>query len=537
MSSKSRAINYNNLNQDKYIMKFSLKEITDPILFSVNNIPTENGLLSDSIFGVTPKDRSSTFAFIRLGDKFLHPTVYEELLRYDKKYAYLISGTKRFKIVNGELVEDENGDTGLEWLIKNFKKISFNKDNSIEKQILSSSLKKYQREGYFMDKLIVTPPFYRDVDTSKGFLSVGEVNKLYTEVLRKVILIKRKDIYSEETKNDTMYRMQNLILDIMNYYMDEKYKNGSSDTVLGKEGSIYRTILRKTVKFSSRLVLSQPDNKAEHWKDIVVDLDTAMMPLASCLAQLQPFVLFQLKTIIHNRYKSGDTIECLDKNNKKHKVTLKEVEYYYDDESLKKYISRFLKSNGNRFESVKVPNEENKDVYFIFNYTNEKGEHVERRLTWTDLIYIATVEAAVGKHVISTRYPLDTPFNQIVHKLKVGSTNETMKVKIRGIIYDNYPKILLDDPDTNTEDKFRETCNISNASIGSMGGDYDGDTTSNKVPYTNEANEECKNFINSKKRSIGMSGKFIYGIDNETILVGYTLTKCYDESKLSEPVF
>lgn len=535
--SKGRRIKYNNLNQDKFIKRLGLKEVTDPILFSVNNIPTENGLLSDSIFGVTPKDRSSTFAYIRLGDKFLHPTVYEELLRYDKKFAYITSGTKKYKLVNGELQEDENGDTGIEWLVENFGKINFNKDNSIEKQILSASLKKYQNEGYFMDKLIVTPPFYRDVDTSKGFLSVGEVNKLYTEILRKSLLVKRKDIYSQEARNDTMYKMQNLILDIMNYYMDEKYKNGSSDTVLGKEGSIYRTILRKTIKYSSRLVLSQSNNEAEHWSQIPVDLDTSLIPLASCLAQLQPFVLFHLKTMIHNRYKSGDVIECLDKNNKKHKVTLKEVDYFYDDEALKKYISRFLKSNGNRFESVKAPNEENKDVYFIFNYINEKDEHIERRLTWTDLIYIATIEAAVEKYVISTRYPLDTPFNQIVHKLKVGSTNETMKVKIRGIVYDNYPKILLDDPDTNTEDKFRETCNISNASIGSMGGDYDGDTVSNKTPFTNEANEECKNFINSKKRSIGMSAKFIYGIDNETILVGYTLTKCDDESKLTEPVF
>lgn len=531
------SIEYKNLDQDKFIKKYSLQEITNPVLFSIKGVPTENGLLSDSIFGVTPKDRSNTFAYIRLNEKFFHPTIYDQLIRYNRKFALIASGSKRYIIKNGELEENEDGETGLMWLIDNFKKLSFDNTNSTEKKILSKSLKKYQIQGKFMDKLIVTPPFYRDVDTSKGFVTVGEINRLYIDIIRTSIALKDSDIFSMNLKHDLMYKMQNLILDVMDYFMDSKYKNGSGDTVLGKEGSIYRTMLRKTIKYSSRLVLSQPNNEAEHWSEIPVDLDTVLIPLVSATSQLLPFVLFNLKNTIHNRYKTGDVIECLDKNNKKHKVTLKEIEYFYDDENIKKYVSRFVNSNSNRFESVKAPNEENKDVYFIFNNMDEDGNVIERRLTWTDLIYISAVEAADGKHTLSTRYPLDTPFNQIVNKIKVGSTIETIKLKIRGTLYNNYPKISIDDVDKNTEDKFRETCNINNASVISLKGDYDGDTVSNRSPFSNEANEECEKFIKSKKRSIGMDAKFIYGIENEAILAGYSLTKCYDESKLSTPIF
>lgn len=530
-------IKYSVLNQDKFIKKYNLQEITDPILLSTNGVPTENGLLSDKIFGVTPKDRSNTFAFIRLNEVFLHPMIYDQLIRYNKKFLEVISCQNKFIIKNGEIERDENGNNGLSWLINNFKSLEFNKTHSVEKKILSKSLTSYQKQNYLMDKLIVIPAFYRDIDTSKGFISVGEINQLYINVIRQSNIIKNSDKYYMSLKNDSMYKMQTLLLQVMNYFMDEKYDGGSGDTLLGKEGAIYRTSLRKTIKYSSRLVLSQANNEANHWSEIPVTLDTMLLPLDSAASQLFPFVIFNIKNLIHNRYKSGDIIECLDKNNKKVSVTLKELEYEYDDENIKKYVNRFIKSIGNRFEPVKAYNEESKDVYFIFKYTDKDNNLIERRLTWTDIIYLATVEAAEKKYTLSTRFPLDTAFNQIIHKMKVGSTNETIKIRIRGTTYDNYPKIDVDEVGSNTENKFRQTCNISNCGVATMGGDFDGDTVSNKTPFSDEANFECEEFIKSKKRSINMSGKLIYGIDNEAILSGYTLTKCYNEDKLSEPLF
>ena len=60
----------------KLIKANDLKEITNPIAFAKNNIPTSDGLLSNEIFGITKFDRSNTYAYIGLGDWFMHPLHY-----------------------------------------------------------------------------------------------------------------------------------------------------------------------------------------------------------------------------------------------------------------------------------------------------------------------------------------------------------------------------------------------------------------------------------------------------------------------------
>lgn len=523
-----------NLDQDNKIKLHGLKEVTNPILFSSKGVPTPDGLLSDEIFGVTPKDRSETFAYIRLNAKFFHPSIFEGLTRYSNKFINAASCIKKYKVVNGELVEDENGNNGIDWLVKIFPTLVFDeKSESKNKNLLAKSFNKYKK---FMDKLIISPAFYRDVDTSKGFISVGEINRLYTEVLRLAKSIKDSDAFSMNLRDHLMYKMQSTIVDIFNYVMDDDYKD-SGDTILGKEGLIYRTMLRKTVAYSSRLVLSQADNNTEHWSELDVTVDQTLVPLDSAAAQLFPFVIFNIKNLIHNRYKDGDVIDALDSNNKKVTVTIEGLEEYYSDDNIRKFVNRFIHSIGNRFAPVYIPNSENKKVYLPFNLEYLDGTKDIRQLTWCDLVYIGTVEAAEGKHMISTRFPMDTVYNQIIHKIKVASTHETEQLRIRSKVYEKYPKIRKEDIGTNTENKFREVGNISNASIGMLGADFDGDTSGNRTPFSNEANYECSEFLKSKKRSININGTYVYNVDAESVLMGYTLTKCTDESKVSGPVF
>ena len=530
--------NIENLNQDEFIKKYKLQEVTNPIPFNMKNIPTEDGLLSDKIFGITPKERSETFAFIRLNEKFLHPAIYDQLIRYSSKFVLAMSGSEKFIIKNGELIQDENGESGVKWVVDNFKHFVFkNTTNSSDKYLLSESLTKYQKKNQFMDKIIITPPFYRDVDTSKGFISIGKINELYTNIIRTAKAIKDSDMYMG-LKENTMFKMQSLLHEIFNYFMDSKYSE-SGDTILGDGGAIDRTILRKTIKHSSRLVLSQADNDSNHWKDIEVDVDSSLVPLDSLAASLQPFILFNIKNLIHNRYKSGDLVKGLKKSDTKYKevqVYIHDIETYYDDNNLIKYINRFIKSNTNRFEPVIIPTKEKNEVYFNFSYVR-KGETIVRPLTWTDLIYIAANDAAIGKYCLSTRYPMDTVFNQLVTKVKVGSTIKTIPLTIRGTKYNNYPDISLNEVGSNTENKFKTTYNVSNVNIGTVGGDFDGDTMSIKVMFSNESNEELNKFVNSKSRSIDLSGKLIYSNGNETSLACYTLTKCYNKGLLTEPLF
>ena len=100
---------------------------------------------------------------------------------------------------------------------------------------------------------------------------------------------------------------------------------------------------------------------------------------------------------------------------------------------------------------------------------------LNRKLTWCDLIYMAAVEVSKDKHVLITRYPLDSYFGQFPTKIVVASTKETEPMYIDNRFYKHYPKIREEDIGSNTSNKFVDTINICNMYLGLIGGDYDGD--------------------------------------------------------------
>ena len=122
------------LDMDRLVKVNDLKPITNPITFQKNNIPTPDGLLSNKIFGIAMYDRMNTCAYIDLHEWFLSPLVYKTWARVDKKIIACVNETKYFKIDDkGTLVEDEDGETGIEFLRKNFNRINIERTASIKR--------------------------------------------------------------------------------------------------------------------------------------------------------------------------------------------------------------------------------------------------------------------------------------------------------------------------------------------------------------------------------------------------------------------
>ena len=74
------------LDVDKFIKVNNLKEVYDPVFFN-GPTPSEHGLLSNEIFGITKSERAGIYAYIDLGGYFLHPLAYKTL----KKNGNVIS--------------------------------------------------------------------------------------------------------------------------------------------------------------------------------------------------------------------------------------------------------------------------------------------------------------------------------------------------------------------------------------------------------------------------------------------------------------
>ena len=148
-----------------------------------------------------------------------------------------------------------------------------------------------------------------------------------------------------------------------------------------------------------------------------------------------------------------------------------------------------------------------------------------RPLTWCDILFMACCDITKDKYCLVTRYPLLDEFGVFIAQIRVSSTTETEVVQYNGQIYNNYPKIDLSVPKEKMASKFIDSVQFSNSYLPGLDGDYDGDQTTVKIVFTQEANEECRRAMNSKAYFINASGQNIRKVENEAIQTFYTMTK------------
>ena len=148
------------------------------------------------------------------------------------------------------------------------------------------------------------------------------------------------------------------------------------------------------------------------------------------------------------------------------------------------------------------------------------------------------METASDKMALVTRFPMDSYWNQFPAKIKVISTIETIPVIINGKFYPKYPKIEPGDINQNSSNKFIDVALPNNVRLDSIGGDFDGDTISVKIPYSIEANEELRQSVDSKKHYISLGGINRMTTIHEGIQSLYQLTMSLpDEEGLTDPIF
>ena len=538
-SMNERHVNFSVLDPAKLIKVNNLQEVSNPIFFVRDGIPTSDGLLSNEIFGISKDERANIFAYVDLGDWFINPLMYKLWSRMDKKIIEIVHGTNKF-IINdkGEFEESENGKTGIKFLKENIDKIKIRETDS-KKRNKNIQFIESNKDTIFMKHLIIIPAFYRDVNSDGGRVGVGDINKLYNSVIIAVRALKESAEYGLSMTDATRGRIQELLVQIYNWFTKEP-------NIANKNGIMRRAVLTKTTDLSSRLVLSAPELKVERVEDMMVDMDHAAIPLASLCANLQPYIVFWIRRFFENEFSGAAQYPYIDKETKEIKYTeVKDPLIEFSDDKIKKELNRFIFGFSNRFTPIKVPNKDNKNLYMHF-----KGRHIpieqikspqdgllKRKLTWCDLFYMAAVESAKDKHALLTRFPIDSMQNQFPAKIKVSSTKETEPMYYGTEFYPYYPKIREEDIGANTSNKFIDTLRISNLVLGAIGADYDGDQMTCKVAFTTEANKELEAYMNSKAFYLNMGGRNMRKSSNEAIQAIYNMTYVIPGTKLSDPIF
>jgi len=504
-------------NVNRFIEVNDCPKVTNPISLDMTRYPTSDGLFSYELFGLPGSyDRKTIFGYVDLKKNFLHPIVYKLLISMSKKIAYLIEGSKYFRIENGELVEDsENGQTGIDFLYDNWEKLIFTESDSRIRSDKIALLKNLSKDELFCNKFLVIPPFYRDINFDKissGKISVGDLNKFYVKLISLASSI-RDNMGFDFMGNITENKIQLLLVDIYVYLTSKLAK---------KNGYIRKNLLGKTVDYAFRSVISAPRMTSETYKTAQAKFTEAGIPLAQACNLFFPFMVKEIQDFLEEEFTAVNFIyvlskgEKLDINNLK-KVYLKNPMDAYSMDNIKKLISLFIKSHENRFDRLFV-NTEDGEKPLTFYY-----QDLGRVFTLTDLLYISAHKICMDKHVYITRYPIETHSNVYPSKIHLLSTYNTKQQRLGNKWFEEYPDIYLEYP--MEKNPFTDTCVLANSYMKALGGDYDGDMISIRGVFSQEANKEANDLIYSTKNLLDTTGSNMRILQKESIMSLYGLTK------------
>ena len=531
------------LDVDDFVKKNNLVEITNPVIFDTSSNPTPDGLLSNTIFGITKESRASTFAYISLKKKFLQPLVYRIWSKVDSKIKSVIHGIGTYSIdKSGNIVEDPKGDNGIDFLRKNLDKIKFRETDSIKRERYIKFLND-NRKNFFTDKLIVIPPFFRDIKVDGGKISVGDINKLYINIMVSASAIGDSTEYGFSIGKSVEGRLQEGLIEVYKWFGTGTDSNPNGG-LPGKFGVIRRANLSKTTDYATRLVMSAPKLDVENMEDIRADFDYSVLPMTSAAANFFPFVIFHMRRFFENEFIGDTKYPILDKDGTIIYGEIEDYQIQFSDEVLKKELDRFIHGYSDRFRPVKVlcrvkGKQEYLDLKWkgFYKEPDVKALKNERPLTWCDVIYMACEEAVKDRMILITRYPIDTFYNEFATKIRLASTIETEEAVFDDVVYTHYPKIRKEDIGKDTSSSFIDTMNICNGYLDSIGGDYDGDMVTIKGVYTDEANAELKKQLASNIHFINLGGNPVISTSKESIQAIYAMTLTLPETKLSPVKF
>ena len=263
-------------NINAVIENGKLKQVKTTRMFA-RNIQVD-GLFSEEIFGkFGSNERKSTFAYVDLRTKIIHPEAYEHIfLSLSSDIGKFILNKQKYIIENGKLsVDDKDGISGVYQFIKNFYKLDLSilKDKKEEVNFIKKNINRI-----FIDKWLILPAGIRDIQIQKGTnksqIQYTELNELYENLIRNANSM--ESIPSDDLRESLTQGVQRCALEI-NKWIKMRLK--------GKGGLIRGGLMRKVIDYSGRVVITT---------DNTLKIGEIGLPWQICLRLFEPFAVHKI---------------------------------------------------------------------------------------------------------------------------------------------------------------------------------------------------------------------------------------------------
>lgn len=498
----------------------------------------EDGLFSVSIFGkMGDERRSMRFSYIDLKVPVFHPVIFRSLVGLKRLYAGILAGTE-YAVWNDELKDFERsnqleGDTGYSFFWQHWKQIVFGETKSTTREQNIKLLAKYKDKA-LTSLVVVMPAGLRDVEIlGDGRVQKDEINDFYADLLRVANTISEAAARGSnlEMLNVSRYRMQTIFNELYDYI--EAMIEGKKKLIMGKWAS--RRIHNGTRNVITAMDTSTPmlgAAGAVGFNNTVVGLYQALkaaLPVARYFVRngfLQKVFTDPSRPA---RLVNKKTLQAEDVQLSAH-----HFDRWMTDEGLEKVITSFgeeslshkpVEIEGRYLGLVyKGPDGTFKLIQSLDEVPLTRSQADVYPLTFCELLYLSTYRELNKYPLFVTRYPVTGIGSIYPSKMYVKTT---IRAEERRELSEQWEPM----DDTHVAYQFPTSGPLVNslvphsAHLKPLGADFDGDTASGNVTYSDEAIREVDEFLASKRAYVGLDGKFNYSTSVDTVnLVLHNLT-------------
>lgn len=490
-----------------------------------------DGLYSTEIFGVvgTPA-RYDKYSYIDLKVKIIHPIVYRALGQIKSLYHEILA-RREFAVWDPELKDlvksnIAEGQTGFDFFCEYLPRIVFPNNDSEARQMAVGIMEKY-RDKALMSRVLVIPAGFREFDIDEsGRESSSEINDFYYKLVSVSNTINPSTLKSTPQAYDTQrVSMQNALMEL--YELFTAIIEGKNNLLMGK------TAGRKVFNGTRNVITANCETISQLGDPRNVQMNDSLIGLYQFSKAVLPHTIGRMRDgwIAECFTSPGAPVTLCDKKTLQSvSVSLRAESYsrWLSVEGLEKQLTYF------REETIRHNPIDIEGNYLGLVYRGPDGtfafihgidELPEGRLaehctpiTMTDLIYRSLYRIARRFKGFLTRYPI-TGIGSIYPSNSYLKTTIKAEKRVElnpqswepyGPEYVAYEYPVVGSP-------FFNSLSPHPVKLKGLGADFDGDTGSYTIVYSENAVDEVDKHFTKKKTYVGTDGRLIDSLSDDVI--------------------
>lgn len=490
----------------------------------------DEGLYSTKIFGrVGSEERDTTFSYIDLKVKILHPKIFRDLMSLKSIYRGIISGreTAIFDPVTKDFIADtsENAQTGYSFFVKHLPQLQLRKSKSPTRMIRVEFIDRYKADA--MSRYVpVLPAGQRDIEVSDtGIVTKNEIHDLYYRMLSISNTIPLTSDMESPALDIARMALTNTMVEI--------YELGEG-MLAGKNGFIMDKWAARRVTYGTRNVLTVMDTSIGNLNDAnAPGFDSTTLGLFQVIKGMTPLTIHLLRKMIDPLIQVGEgQARLIDPQTLRPKwvaLSPETRDTWGTRDGLTSVIDRYqmldarprpVMIEGHYLALIyKGPD----NTFKIFYDIHDMPAHLSREhvspINLAELLYLCGYQKWNKYFTQITRYPISGKRSIYASRIYVKTTVVGEKRTELDDLWEPHTDpefVALEFPMTGST-SFMDTQSPHSTKLAGLAADFDGDTGSATMIMSTEACEENDRILRSRTYWVDTDGSLMSSYDYDTI--------------------